>query len=85
MFIKNVSRKAHTDPKGLLFRKISGSRKGYGYHKGRYTCVEAAVQHAMAYKGLVRLRLSFWGIETQNANSPGTQTKMSFGSSYPQK
>ena len=61
MFIKNVSRKAHTDPKGLLFRKICGSRKGYSYHKGTYTCMEAAVQHAMVYKGLVMLCLSFWG------------------------
>lgn len=85
MFIKNVARKAHRDPKGLLFRKTSGSRKGYSYHKGRYTCVEAAVQHAMAYRGFVMLHLSFWGIERQTSNSPGTPTKMSFGSSYPQK
>lgn len=86
VFIKNGSRKALTDPKGLLLRKISGSRKGYRYHKGRQTCVEAAVQGTAVYKGLVMLCLPFRGKrERQTSNSPATQTKMSFESGYPQE
>lgn len=33
LFIKNVSRKDHISPRGFLFRKFSGSQKGYSSYK----------------------------------------------------